>query len=395
MTSVCPLCSVIFDQIKITQVIDHLSSSHKLIINKIHELPESELPSYLSYWKNRFNSISYTDICPSVEDESKEEYFILCPLKIPEEKLLRNKLNVNRIEKVLKVQEKERNDNQFTRQCLFCKQVLIGNRSLFLDHLGNKHNFSIGHPDNLVYIEEFIDVIDAHLKKLKCLWCEGSFKTWDVLKEHMRKKNHRQLNPDNKKYDKYYLVNYLEPGKDWRILSKESPSNEKWLESTDDQTTDEWNDWIDDEAKVSLLCLFCSKNYSTLDLLSSHLNENHKFDFTILNSWPFYKKIRLINFIRQCSQKYICFYCRGNFDTQGNLENHLHLSKHSSLIPEESIWLTPSSFRPVNGEDALLYLLESFSSSHENEQNECKDGDEPVIILPQESEGLEYIRSNK
>ncbi len=35
-----------------------------------------------------------------------------------------------------------------------------------------------------------------------------------VLKEHMRKKFHKSINPHNKAYDKFYINNYLEPEKD-------------------------------------------------------------------------------------------------------------------------------------------------------------------------------------
>ena len=42
-----------------------------------------------------------------------------------------------------------------------------------------------------------------------------------TLKDHMRKKQHRKLNPDNSVYDKYYIVNYLELGKTWREVDKE------------------------------------------------------------------------------------------------------------------------------------------------------------------------------
>ncbi len=30
-----------------------------------------------------------------------------------------------------------------------------------------------------------------------------------TLKDHVRKKQHRKINPHNKSYDKYYLINYL------------------------------------------------------------------------------------------------------------------------------------------------------------------------------------------
>ena len=49
----------------------------------------------------------------------------------------------------------------------------------------------------------------ASIFSLLCLYCEKTFKDRFTLKEHMRKKLHKRLNPNNTQYDKYYLVNYL------------------------------------------------------------------------------------------------------------------------------------------------------------------------------------------
>lgn len=51
---------------------------------------------------------------------------------------------------------------------------------------------------------------------LICIYCEKLFKDRTALKEHMRKKLHKRINPNNKEYDKFYINNYLEPGKSWR-----------------------------------------------------------------------------------------------------------------------------------------------------------------------------------
>lgn len=33
--------------------------------------------------------------------------------------------------------------------------------------------------------------------------------------DHMRKRNHKEVNPKNHYYDKFYIINYLEVGKRW------------------------------------------------------------------------------------------------------------------------------------------------------------------------------------
>ena len=377
MSLTCPICPHAFDVSLTAQVTDHLREKHNLIINKSNEIPDSEVDRYLNHWRQVFSRKSLDQVCA----RNNDGFYVICPDRLSEEKSLRNKLHLDRLSRILKVQEKERSGYQFTRQCIFCLQILTGTKAQFLDHLGIKHNFSIGHPDNIVHIEEFIDLIDQQLKQLKCLWCEGSFKTWESLKEHMRKKNHRQLSADNKLYDKYYLINYLEPGKDWRILAGE-PSN---LQSTEDDEINAWEDWIEDDTDVSFLCLFCSQSLSSIDCLSSHLLSSHRFDFNSVNAWPFYKKVRLINFIRQCSHQKVCFYCRVSFETQSSLEEHLTSSEHSSCLPEESTWLTPASFIPVNRDDALLYLLDSQQGESSQLEDPESDADESVIVLPEDS----------
>lgn len=40
----------------------------------------------------------------------------------------------------------------------------------------------------------------------------------------MRKKLHKRVNPDDKSYDKYYLINYRELGKTWQNFAVSSQS---------------------------------------------------------------------------------------------------------------------------------------------------------------------------
>lgn len=37
----------------------------------------------------------------------------------------------------------------------------------------------------------------------------------------MRKKQHKKINPQNKTYDKFYVINYLEFGKNWEDVQSE------------------------------------------------------------------------------------------------------------------------------------------------------------------------------
>lgn len=61
----------------------------------------------------------------------------------------------------------------------------------------------------------------THEFSLQCLYCEGTFRDHTTLKEHMRKKLHKRINPKNKTYNKFYVINYLEFGKSWEEVQSE------------------------------------------------------------------------------------------------------------------------------------------------------------------------------
>lgn len=42
-----------------------------------------------------------------------------------------------------------------------------------------------------------------------CIYCNKEFKDFVMLKEHMRKKNHKRIDPKDKSYDQFYMINYL------------------------------------------------------------------------------------------------------------------------------------------------------------------------------------------
>lgn len=99
--------------------------------------------------------------------------------------------------------------------------MFIGTRQGFLEHLSKQHNLHLGNPQNLVFIEKLINKIEDKLKNLQCIYCEKTFPQRNILKEHMRKKLHKRIQPKNKDYDEFYIINYLEEGKNWHVLERE------------------------------------------------------------------------------------------------------------------------------------------------------------------------------
>ncbi|KAK7891250.1 hypothetical protein WMY93_023213 [Mugilogobius chulae] len=152
--------------------------------------------------------------------EKQEEYYLLCDV-LPEDRVLREKLQQKRLEEVLEQQQKEREDETFHRTCMFCNEEFTGNRSSLLNHMAKEHSFSIGLPDNIVYCNQFLDTLQNKLDSLQCLYCEKTFRDKTTLKDHMRKKSHRRINSNNREYDRFYVINYLELGKSWEEVQSE------------------------------------------------------------------------------------------------------------------------------------------------------------------------------
>lgn len=57
----------------------------------------------------------------------------------------------------------EREQTDFSRQCLFCKEVCNGNRLVLFQHMFESHSFHIGQPDNVVFVNELLDFVEDKL----------------------------------------------------------------------------------------------------------------------------------------------------------------------------------------------------------------------------------------
>lgn len=66
---------------------------------------------------------------------------------------------------MLAQQKLEREDVKYSRGCLLCRQVIEPTRSEYVTHLSTQHNLQLGKPNNLVFIDELIDVIEKKLDK--------------------------------------------------------------------------------------------------------------------------------------------------------------------------------------------------------------------------------------
>ncbi|XP_029053222.1 zinc finger protein 277 [Osmia bicornis bicornis] len=342
----------------------HLFEEHRLVIGDVWKI--ASLKSYIHYWSVKFKEEPVTNFCTTVlmnctpdgKPCENERYFLLSDC-IFEDKTLRDEIHRAKLEWVLTMQAKERTDTDFKRGCIFCRMEFSGLRINYVKHLAQKHNLYLGKPDNLVFIDEFLDKIQSTIENLVCIYCEKLFKDRTVLKEHMRKKLHKRINPNNKEYDKFYINNYLEPGKSWRhkqIYFKEKRAEDQSSENEDEDT---WSDWDDDEG-VSISCLFCNYNDKHFHLILEHMKTNHDFDFKVASKdLTFYQKVKVVNYVRRQIYLQQCIFCEVKVN---DVLEHMKEQSHFK-IPTQKSWDQPEFYFPMCENDSFLYHLDTSDSS--------------------------------
>ncbi|XP_077487991.1 zinc finger protein 277 [Amblyomma americanum] len=377
----CIFCDISFLVDKTSNfqnLLKHFLSEHKFVISNFSCVADP--PGYFAYWKKRFQEISdLCDVCVKIKTNSGEndvgasEFYFLLSDKLPEDDAVRRKLRKSKLDAVLACQELERSDTTFRRMCLFCKKIFTENRATLLNHMAHDHNFSVGRPDNIVYVDELLDVLEEKLKKMLCLYCEKTFKDWQTLKEHMRKKQHKKINPRNTSYDKYYVINYT--GQDVCEL----PGEVEDLEPVDDGSdADEvgWKDWEDESEEANLICLMCSEACTSIPALTRHMNDAHKFDFTKLrDGLGFYQQIKVINFLRKQVYLNACFVCSEKFQSHSKLLSHLSSGVHDNNAISQCCWDQPQFYFPTYENDQLLCALED---------EVLPEGSADEVVVPEE-----------
>lgn len=63
-----------------------------------------------------------------------------------------------------KQQLKDLSHHYYERHCFYCHQTLEVTNAQFIHHL-RSHGFHLGHPDKLVYIDEFIEAIEDNFRR--------------------------------------------------------------------------------------------------------------------------------------------------------------------------------------------------------------------------------------
>ncbi|XP_043278166.1 zinc finger protein 277 isoform X2 [Venturia canescens] len=343
------------------QFLSHLFETHRLVIGDVWKI--ASLRSYVHYWGVKFREAPITTYCttllmdctPDGKSSKNEVYYLLSDC-ISEDKTLRDELHRTRLDLVLSKQAFERTDTAFKRGCIFCRMEISGLRSDYLKHLSQKHNVQLGKPENLVFVDELFDRIHNSIESLTCIYCERIFKDRNVLKEHMRKKLHKRVNPSNKSYDKYYITNYLEQGSDWRQKQADETNDG----SDNEEEDSSWGDWDGDN--VSITCLICPNSDEDFTKILEHMRNDHNFDFSMFTKdMNFYEKVKVVNYVRRQIYEKKCIYCEEETE---NLTAHMREREHEKL-PSSGVWNRPEFYFPMYETDSFLYNLDSTSDSEE------------------------------
>ncbi|KAJ1345753.1 hypothetical protein KIN20_000358 [Parelaphostrongylus tenuis] len=405
--TMCLSCLQFFDlPDQMDQFEEHLLKEHKIVVSEMGLIVDPK--RYIEHWRQRFAKESVDKIFQRVEPKEGDkffgetDYYYNMSETLPEDYSVRQRLAMRRLEEALSCQQREREDTSFQQQCIFCRYTARGNRSKIIHHLYMIHHLNLGSPDNLVFVTEYIEHLKEKLQRNECIYCEKVFGDRNTLMDHMRKRNHREVNPKNHFYDKFYIINYLELGKRWLDVLAEDfeDTMPTFVDSDEEEEDNSWCEWHEDNVdsdEIRVVCLLCHESDDTAEGLLAHMKEKHEFDLVKLideNHLNVYQRMKLINYIRKQNFKAVCFVCqRDDIGNTQELAKHLQeQEKPIKSLPDKTIWDTEECLLPVFGNDNFLWrlesLLESRDGASDTEELICQGGRKPYASFVAKSQKI-------
>uniref|UniRef100_A0A183C610 C2H2-type domain-containing protein n=1 Tax=Globodera pallida TaxID=36090 RepID=A0A183C610_GLOPA len=344
----------------------HLLTEHQILIDGMDIIVD--LKRYIEHWRQQFAKRGIAEVFPKVFPEAGDEafgkmdfYFLMNE---------RVKEAMRRLEEALACQQRERDDAIFSIQCIFCRYTARGNRAKIIHHLYTIHHLNLGSPDNLVFVTEYIEHLREILLRNECIYCEKTYADRNILMEHMRKKNHREVNPKNNYYDKFYIINYLELGKRWLDVLAEDfeDTMPTFVDSDEEEEEDSWHEW---QALFNFFyqdlyaaCLFCSHTGEKFEEIIKHMNQIHKFDLIGHihdHGMDTYERMKFVNFLRKRTKDQTT-------------------DPKCAEIPDKEEWDKEDHLVPMFGNDHLLWMLESWHLEQEMEEKGKQKTEDGVLI---------------
>jgi hypothetical protein len=332
-------------------LLSHLRQVHKAVTHESSAI--ADLKAYFSHYKS-LNAKAPLHLRPHPTEAGCQ---LLGGADDQADANLRQEINRARLAALMEQQQAERQDRSFQRKCLFCKKVFTGDRAVLFRHMFEVHGFNIGLPDNLVGVPELLDILQTHINELRCIYCMKTFKSHSVLKLHMRKKKHFRIDPHQTLYDRFYIVNYLHPGKDWQAAQEDDNVADEEDNPAKD-AADAWDDWVEDDSDQDpCVCLFCPHAAPSSAECLAHTTSAHGFDLmAIRKQWNLdtYDSIKLINYVRRMVHERRCPTCLVQEATQEALVSHCTAQRHFGLNKDSPDWRNAQYLFPTYENDALL-----------------------------------------
>ncbi|KAJ2773537.1 hypothetical protein IWQ57_001249 [Coemansia nantahalensis] len=368
----CPFCADGGEHTPFTGaagVARHLRTVHGLAFQTMSHMVLL-LQRYLDAWAARLKDAPVDEVATRAADDGVAVHCV----DAAADQEIRERVQREGLQAVLEAQDAERHSvAREARKCLFCKRVCEDRAALFR-HAYREHSFNIGLPDNLVHVNEFLAILEGKLAAQQCLYCEKTFTSAAVLRRHMRKKKHFKISAHNRLYDRFYVVNYLEPGRSWEAIEEENKADSD--DARDDAKDESWTDW-DERADLPTRSLFDDRLLPSADDCWAYMRAEFGFDIARIRTdhgLDFYTTVSLVNAIRRSTAARACFACGQTFGDGAALADHVRHAGAAHLVPPPSdspFWSDGPA--PVVESDPLLMSLDDDDGSDGECEGKAKD----------------------
>jgi hypothetical protein len=104
-----------------TTLVAHMKEAHKIAFKNIHHM-FILLERYLNHWAEEIEAKGIENV--AVKEDETDDFYTIDPTVSVADRTLRDEIQREKLNEILKLQEKERNEEaKLKRKCLFCKNV--------------------------------------------------------------------------------------------------------------------------------------------------------------------------------------------------------------------------------------------------------------------------------